>query len=353
MKKRELGLDILRTIAIIFVISVHFFLNNGFYSQRMDGFSMWAAGCFRWLFYTCVPLFLLITGYLRANDRPSKKYYSGLFRVVISWLIISLINIIFRIGYYGTEKSIVQWIGDILDFKAANYSWYVEMYIGVFLLLPFINLAFNSLENKKGHQLMLASVCALTFLPSLMNGWVIGESTLNLIPNYWTALYPFGYYIIGSYIRKYPPRLPCGLCLLLAGILCVFKGILTYITAEGQKFGDGVGGGYSDGVVCLISILIFLAFYRVSGIALKGFGRSVAKILRFIAAVSFDAYLISWIFDVPLYDMYRGQIGPGTYLYHYFCVCVPVIVLSIMAAYPISRISGKLSEELKRWMKVV
>lgn len=353
MKKRELGLDILRTIAIIFVISVHFFLNNGFYSQKMEGLSMWAAGCFRWLFFSCVPLFLLITGYLRANDTPSKKYYCGLFRVLISWLIISVINIFFRIGYYGTEKSLAQWIGDILDFKAANYSWYVEMYIGVFLLLPFINLAFNSLGTKKGHQLMLGSICVLTFLPSFLNGWEIGGSVWNFVPNYWTALYPLGYYLIGCYIRKYQPKVPCGICLLLVGILCLFKGTLTYITADGQKFSDGIGGGYSDGCVCLISLLLFLAFYSESDDAFKGrIGAAVSRMFRWIAGVSFEAYLISWVFDVPLYDRWKGQIFPGTYLRAYLCVCVPVMVLSFLAAYPVSRISGWLSGRLKRCLEV-
>ena len=353
MKKREFGLDILRAFAVIFVISVHFFLNNGFYYQKMEGFSMWAAGCFRWLFFTCVPLFLLITGYLRAEDRFSKKYYCGLFRIVISWLIISLINIGFRIGYYRTEKSVVQWIGDILDFKAANYSWYVEMYIGVFLLLPFINQAFESVGTKKGRLLMTASISALTFLPSVTNGWIVGDSIWNPMPNYWTSLYPFGYYVIGCYIRKYRPKLPSWVCLLMVGVLCIFKGTLTYITADGGNFGDGVGGGYSDLFVCLTSVLIFLAFYRVSD---KNFesrpARIGAGVIKFVAAVSFDAYLISWVFDVPLYERCEGLIKPGTYLQYYFLVCVPVITLSVLAAWPISRISGKLSGILKKALKV-
>ncbi|MBQ8815618.1 MAG: acyltransferase family protein [Lachnospiraceae bacterium] len=352
MKKREFGLDLIRAVAVIFVISVHFYLNNGFYYQEMTGMSMWAAGSCRWLFYTCVPLFLLITGYLRANDKPCRKYYCGVFRVIISWLIISLINIAFRIGYYGTEKSVLQWIGDILDYKAANYSWYVEMYIGMFLVIPYINLAFHSLETRKGHLLMVASVCAITFLPSMLNGWVIDGSTWNLVPNYWTYLYPFGYYVIGCYIRKYRPRPASWFCIGLAVILCMFKGVYTYITADGKLFGDGLGGGYSDWLVCIISVLIFLGVYPISDRCLQnGPGRIVTGIVKFIAAVSFDAYLISWVFDVPMYARFNGQIGPGNYLYHYFVVCVPVMIMSFLAAYPVSLISGKLSGLLSRALK--
>ena len=344
MRRREFGLDLIRAVAVIFVISVHFYYNNGFYFQKMEGLSMWLAGSSRWLFYTCVPLFMLITGYLRANDRPTKKYYSGLFRVVISWLIISLICLCFRIGYYGTKKTVLQWIGDILNYGTAQYSWYVEMYIGLFLCIPFINLAFNGLETKKQHLLMVGSVCFMTFLPSLLNGWSIGGSTWNLIPDYWTYLYPFGYYLIGCYIRKYRPKPASWFCIGMTVLLCLIKGMYTYVTADGGTFSDGLGGGYSDWLVCIISTLLFLGVYQMTGKRLRNrLGDVVAGVVRFIAAVSFDAYLISYVFDVPMYAKFNPQIGPGTYFTTYFTVCVPIMIMSFIAAWPVSWVSGKIS----------
>ena len=62
--------------------------------------------------------------------------------------------------------------------------------------------------------------------------------------------------------------------------------------------------------------------------------------------VSFDAYLISYVFDVPMYAKFNPQIGPGTYLVTYFKVCVPIMVMSFIAAWPVSWVSGKLSKGL-------
>lgn len=353
MKKRETGLDLLRSVALIFVISVHYFLNNRFYYQDMDGFAMWGAGTFRWLFFTCVPLFLLITGYLRGEDRPTKRYYSGIFRVVISWLIISVISIFFWNYYDGMTHDLIGWVAYVLDFKAANYSWYVEMYIGLFLIIPYINLAFHSIETRKGHNLMVGTICGMIFLPSALNGWGIGDTTLNLIPNYWTSLYPFGYYLIGCYIRKYRPKLPVWFCLFMAAVLCLFYGTLTYVTANGEQFGDGLGGGYSDLCVCLTSVLIFLGLYRLPDLTEKGFiGRVTAKVLKFISLVSLDAYLISWIFDKYFYPKANPNIGPGNYFYYYAVICIPVIVLSILAAYPVSWVAGQISGLLKRLFRI-
>lgn len=54
MSKREPGLDLLRCIALLFVVTFHSFLNNGYYSESQVGISMWLAGSFRWLSVSCM-----------------------------------------------------------------------------------------------------------------------------------------------------------------------------------------------------------------------------------------------------------------------------------------------------------
>ena len=350
MKKREVGMDLVRSVAVTFVISVHYFLNNGFYSKNMTSSSMFLAGCARWLFFTSVPLFLLITGYLRGEDRPTKKYYCGIVKILTSWLIISVISIYFWNYFDGIEKSFIGWVAHVLDYKSANYSWYVEMYVGLFLILPYMNLAFHSIETRKGHNLMVGSICGMIFLPSVVNGWIVGGVTLNIIPNYWTSLYPFGFYLIGCYIRKYRPKIPAWYCLGMALLLCLFKGTLTYITAEGKWFGDGLGGGYSDLFVAATSVFIFLGLYRFGE---KGnVGKVPARILRFVSTLTLETYLISWVFDRFFYGEFKKYMVPGTYLEYYIKVCIPIMVLSVLAAYPISWVSGKIAKLFKRIVHV-
>lgn len=67
--KRIFGLDLIRFLAIFSVISVHFFLNNGFYSFPVKGGRMFISINLRWLFFSGVPLFLLLTGYLNNKKR--------------------------------------------------------------------------------------------------------------------------------------------------------------------------------------------------------------------------------------------------------------------------------------------
>lgn len=72
MKKRNVNLDLVKCIAVFSVISVHFFLNNGFYLVPVIGKKMYISVFFRTLFMICVPLFMVATGYLM-KDKKEKK----------------------------------------------------------------------------------------------------------------------------------------------------------------------------------------------------------------------------------------------------------------------------------------
>ena len=90
LKKRDSSLDILRIIAVFTVLSVHFFLHNGFYSQTIEGTPMYVAVVMRTLFSVCVPLFMLLTGYLMSKKELSKKYYSGITKTLVVFVISTL-----------------------------------------------------------------------------------------------------------------------------------------------------------------------------------------------------------------------------------------------------------------------
>ena len=72
MKKRNINLDIIRSIAVFSVLSVHFFLNNGFYTEIIKGKRMLVMFTMRKAFMICVPLFAILTGYLMNKKILSK-----------------------------------------------------------------------------------------------------------------------------------------------------------------------------------------------------------------------------------------------------------------------------------------
>ena len=147
LNTRNSAMDIIRIVAVFTVISIHFFLHNGFYSQTVKGTEMYIMVLMRTFFSVCVPLFIILTGYLMSSKTLSKKYYSGIVNTLIVFVLATIVCMVFISIKYGDQFTFKDFILNTLNFKGANYSWYIEMYFGLFLIIPFLNLAYNNLKD--------------------------------------------------------------------------------------------------------------------------------------------------------------------------------------------------------------
>ena len=82
-KPRNLSLDAIRSVAVFSVVGVHFFRNCGIYDFPMVGKGMLLVSILRTAFMVCVPLFLMLTGYLMNRKTLSLKYYKGIKRLFL------------------------------------------------------------------------------------------------------------------------------------------------------------------------------------------------------------------------------------------------------------------------------
>ena len=331
MREREYGADVIRIVATFFIIAVHFYLHNGFYYESQTGISMALADCARWLFFSCVPLFAMLTGYLKCKAVPDKKYYKGIVPILLTWLLVSAICIAFKILYLHTQMTAIEWLAELLNYKAANYSWYIEMYFSLFLLCPLLNTMFH--KEKRFLIAALITFPALAFLPSVGNGYMVGEIQLDFIPNYIGSLWPIAYYVMGAGICLLRPKLPRSFLFFFLIALCAIAGLWTFFTAGGGKFGDGHGGGYNSWLVALITSVIFLILYPC---------QTHRKILRKLAAhISkrcLIIYLISWIFDTLIQPLLQPFTTPDTYWWVFILHTGSVFLLSLLVSeiiYPV------------------
>lgn len=295
--KRLYGVDLIKTVAIIFVVCVHFFLNAGYYNTLMTGNTMLISSFFRWLFFCCVPLFLLATGFLRCKKEIGKKYYFSLFPIYVSYVLASIIGVLVKYNFTDAKSSGFWY--DFLTFLSFKngYSWYLEMFLGLAVLVPFINLSYNNIKEKS-HKLILISLLSfLTGICSLNIKFENNGSTFYLFSDYWAILYPFTYYLIGAYIREYKPKINkiAGLIFLIAIIL--FEGVYTYNMRFEKLFDWGLLGGYGGITVLVSSVLIFLLLYDIN---IKN--KLIIKIITEISSKTLDIYLISYSVDIIVYE---------------------------------------------------
>lgn len=315
--KRSSGLDIVRVTAILFVISGHFFLNTHAHSALFGGTSMFIQGMGRTLFCINVPLFLILTGYLNLGKKISRKYYKGCMAVLLSYLVISFITIAVREALIDTHLSPIKWILQITDFSAIPYAWYIEMWIGLFLLTPFLNILWKNIETRRHRHILLMTLYLLCALPDFFNRYGV-----RLVPGYWEAIYPCAFYFIGAYIREFQPRIHIRLLLAFTVLCCLINPVFNTLFIRNHSMIQLAGDG--NGVIGMpLAAAVFLLLYRID--VRSGWPTTL---LKSISTVSLDMYLISYVFDLITYRYFishfyvdQGQFGI------YFLVIVPLVFI--------------------------
>lgn len=322
-KKRDLNLDLIRSVAVAMVVSVHFFLNCGFYEEPLVGGRMVLAAVVRTALMICVPLFLILTGYLRAGRTWSKGYYRGLGRILLTYVLCSLACLAFRAFYLKEALTALDWVRGIFHFSGAPYGWYVEMFIGLYLLSPFLNAMWGALEEKAKTALLL-TLFALTFLPTLLNLLQHTRFYIRLLPDWWSDLYPVAYYMIGVALRERPLPLKWPKALALALLSSLAGAALHIREAAGTPLAFAEVTYWNGFFTVITAVLVFSALWqwkveRWSGVLRRG----VMK----VAELSFAIYLISYIPDQLLSARLREAVGAVPDRLGWLFVLVPLSLL--------------------------
>ena len=335
--QRICGLDLIRVIAIFFVIAGHFFsLNTPYAKSLVNGSSMVIQGMLLTIFGCAVPLFMMLTGYLNIHKKPTKKYYKGMIRVLVAYLFFSIVTIAFRICYLGEELSIVQWVLKIFNYSAIPYAWYIEMWIGLALLAPFLNYLWHAVPAMNGKLLLIGVMFFMSPLSNLVNNQVL------LLPNYFTeACYPLVFYFMGAFIREYQPTIKVWIGILVILLVSLVNPLLTVLLYGGESISVQVAGSPGSALRAWIAVAIFLMLYR-RDISVP----SVKRWVTHCSMVSLEMYLCCYMFDALYYPWFKENffVSQAQFL-PWFFVVVPLCFLSsylVAAGYSaISRVVAK------------
>lgn len=358
LEKRDFGIDFVKTIAAFFVLSVHFFLNNGYYGIPMTEKDIMIPTAFRWLVFTGVPLFVISTGYLKRKTKFCGLHYVKISPVIVTTALVGIVTILYKINYLGESSTLFLWMRSVWACEQPGYAWYINMYLCLALIMPFISYAWNAIETPRKKQMMIIVFAILTSLPTQLNRWPIMETNLGFTPNRWTTCYAITYFLIGAYIAEYRPKIKKWILgLLLIG--CIgYQTLKTYITADGGNFYNGVCADFEDLITVITGTVLFLLIYDIN---IKN--KPVRAIFASISSVTLSIYLLSWIGDNELYPYYnyKNSLTPETegMLYNYlrivpfnFAVCyggaTVLNVITKLITGPIIKFAAKISAKPKK-----
>ena len=355
--QRDVSLDVIRIAAFVLVPSVHFFLQSEYYDTPICGTRMCLMTVVLSFCMTCVPLFLLLTGFLESQRRIALtrdsllRFYSKLIGIFCVYLIATALIVLFRCTYLGEQLGGRGILDAALGFR--HYSWYVEMYLGLALLIPFLNVLWNGIREQTAHRALLVILCFLTMLPGILD--IIG---LDFTPGWWKEMYPLTYYFIGAYLQRYDHAGQTKACSAQRGnsvrILLMLLGCVLLISAYSIRRSDRMvlaSGDWNGWGGLMYTAETVLLFRLLRSLDYSWIGERGRKALQRLASLTFAAYLLSWIPDHISYPRLIQSVSPMELRFSWFLPVVLIsIVTSLLLAAVVVPVADQCSRILRHWL---
>lgn len=277
---RKVNLDLLRIIACVFVIGIHFL--NGLKAADSNQFiviiieSIVSIG---------LPIFFILTS---VGLVSKEEYVNNLAHFYINKLIdIFFPFLIFSIFYYFVTYGFGLSISSIVDgIKCALISmtqkqqyyhlWYIYTLMGLYLFLPYLKVLLNSLDAKR--ILILIIVSLLVRAMRNYNLFIIGEYGVTG----WMI-----YYVLGYYCLKYIDCKRKAICMYVLGILSFVLILFLSQPFINERFNYQL---YSVSVpMYFVTAAVFLFFLRLNDLS---WPELIKKIVQYVGSHTYIIYLI-------------------------------------------------------------
>lgn len=330
-KERQSNIELLRILAIIGVIVLHYnnpLIGGAITFAREGSVNFYILYVLESFFACGVDLFMIISGYFmcESNKRNIWKSIELIIQVMIFREAIYLV----RVALHTTPFSIKSVITALIP---SNY--FVILYCVVFLISPFINILVEKLSIKSFRTLILLLMVLFSAIPTMVDVFgevrgdqFIGLSTVGMYGSQW------GYsvvnftlmYLIGTYLRKGQSRLlewknwKLIICLIVNVLVLV---LWARINDKTGFFTERSSWEYCNPLIIFEAVIIYVLFSRIK--------LGVNKGINYLAEGVFTVFLLHQMFipHLQIRKFVRGNTfimifhvfgcALGLYL---FCWCV-------------------------------
>lgn len=350
LKERYQYLDILKTIAIIFVCSYHFsWVGDATYSP--NGLNTLILHNRFWIGMQsiCVPIFFIINGALLLNKELNlKKYFIKIITLLIQFwcwraITILLLGLFYKIPLMEIDKATI--INSIFFFDSVPgidmaHFWFIPVLISVYIIYPCIYIAFRNNNNI----IFMLLIC-LFILAFILNDIANISQAIPFLRNFnfsaLLSLNPFKglvgpmlfYFIMGGILHKYRENLKrisyTKLCTaFFTGMFILF--IQWYIISKSTTENwDSIFNGYTSIATILMSISVFIFIYKVAPIIESH--TKLSKLFNLVGNNTLGIYYIHWIigYTFLIYLKQNYLVGHGILLNYVKAIILVVIVSSL------------------------
>lgn len=304
--KREpvIFLELLRVIAC-FLVLVNHTTSNIFLPIKACG-TWFAALAYFFASKIAVPLFLMIAGYLMLDKQYSyRKVLKSFGRILVCLVLFSAGYYLYYYSqWYYEEISLGAFFTKLLNEPITNAYWYLYLYLGMLLMLPFLQKMVANMDRKDFHAFFLI-YALLVYGPLVLKNYapLLELSSYFSLPLMESTLCML---MLGCYMKRYatPAKSLRRLCWILPVVAVAINVGLTYLEylrTDDYLFYDG--GNHLTTLVATVSV-----FYLAMTAQYNGFAK---RWIPFLGDLTFGIYLLGDFFILLLKPVYESLLTLG------------------------------------------
>lgn len=244
MQNRTLGenrivtLDVVRVLAVFMVLVTHaterFYVSNAGELIIQSSNQFWV-NFFNSAFHACVPLFVVVSGYLLLpiKESPAQFYVKRIPKIFIPFVIWSIIYITLPLiwGGISTDAASGEFVRLLYNFSwTSGHLWFIYMLIGVYLFIPIISpwIKESSKRFEEGFLALWIFSTLYHFIVLLIpDRMLMGQNFFNEFSSIWYFSGYLGYAVLGHYIKTHV-NFSRQISLLLGAVLYVSGFLMTF-----------------------------------------------------------------------------------------------------------------------------
>lgn len=345
-KEKSVYLELLRIIAILFVIYNHTgdYGNYLFLEMPPASFSYWMDLIISIACQCCVPVFFAVSGalLLAGRDDSIRKLLKRVLRILFLLIFYSFLYYIHDVHKFSLDFSWREFLEKLYSQSLKYHLWYLYAYIAYLLTVPFLKAMVKTLKDKYFIFMFVTAVLLNGLIP--VTEYLIFKGQISLSPyksGVWyavnTVLCPcIGYYIHNRMDRDFMKKCIIPIWALnLAGL-----GMSAYMT----DYYGRINGIHDQSIsspffACFVAVncaALFMTFKLCDG-TVKGIS---ARVITVIGSAVFGIYLLhvfvvmsDWYYQTM--DILRSSLN---YMLAAWCMVLMIFVISGAATLLISLI---------------
>jgi surface polysaccharide O-acyltransferase-like enzyme len=297
---RHYGFDILRVLAIYMVLQIHTgeFYYIGIGGAVINSPASHVVGWFNSLFRTCVPLFVMLSGYYLFPINDTRIFFrKRMSRVAIPFILWCVLYAFYfyLMGSADLKTTILNISKIAVNFGVdIGHLWFVYMLLGLYLFAPLISHWVQNCtrKNMELYLLLWALTLMLPYIHLLVPA-IWGECFWNNTPMLYYFSGFLGYVILANYIKRFflAPKAwnyMFGSALILVGYAVTAFGFLHLLPIEKFNSTLELTWGFETINVAMMTTGLFLILKNITVENTSSWG---AKLIADLSAKSYGIYL--------------------------------------------------------------